>query len=173
MEKKIEPTITLANLYEVQKQYIDALQIYKKIANQKPSNELENKIDKLNQKVFSEKNKYHKLINNLFSTEDKMKFGILTSKQYQDFQKSHKKIEELETYPEEMLDVKLSEKNNPKESKAQSDIEKLLIKLQEIDSQKLREILSENFGENYKLNDLKLSELNSAIKLVKNDENKS
>jgi len=52
IRKKSTPTITLAELYESQNHLMDALLIYKYLKKENPSEEIKEKIDKLENKVI-------------------------------------------------------------------------------------------------------------------------
>ncbi|MCK4695258.1 MAG: hypothetical protein KAT74_05835, partial [Candidatus Cloacimonetes bacterium] len=54
MTDKATPTLTLAQLYENQNQFLDALVIYQKLMKTKPSDELQNKINELKEKIFAD-----------------------------------------------------------------------------------------------------------------------
>ncbi|MDO9577548.1 MAG: hypothetical protein Q7J16_06645 [Candidatus Cloacimonadales bacterium] len=91
MPDQINPTITLAELYEEQNQLIDALLIYQKIKSRNPSEKLEQKIEVLKKKIFAKNpENYNPIIDKIFSPEDKTRFKILSHTQYQAFLKSQK-----------------------------------------------------------------------------------
>jgi len=77
MTDKAAPTITLAELYENQDQSIDALVIYKNLNKENPSEDLQNKIDDLKDKIFKENTlEYSTIIDKIFTEEEKRLFHI-------------------------------------------------------------------------------------------------
>ena len=110
MKDKAIPTITLAELYENQNQYIDALVIYKNLYKENPTEKLRNKIDELKDKIFKENTlEYSKLIDKIFTEEEKRIFHILPHEQYKTYIESKAEIKSEETYPEELTEVKKEE----------------------------------------------------------------
>ncbi len=110
MKDKATPTITLAELYENQNQYIDALVIYKNLYKENPTEKLQNKIDELKDKIFKENTlEYSTLIDKIFTEEEKRIFHILPHEQYKTYIKSKAEIKFEETYPEELTKVKKEE----------------------------------------------------------------
>ena len=93
--KKSEPTITLAELYESQNHLMDALLIYKYLKKENPSEEIAGKIDKLENKIFSEiESQYLSVIQKVFTPEERKFFQILPHTQFLEF----KKIVEQDKY---------------------------------------------------------------------------
>ena len=81
--EKITPTLTLAKLYESQKQYFDAFTIYSKINIKNPSEDISDRIKALEEKIFTENQlSYNTLISKIFSEEDKKKFKLLPEDNY-------------------------------------------------------------------------------------------
>ena len=110
MKDKATPTITLAELYENQNQYIDALVIYKNLYKENPKEKLQNKIDELKDKIFKENTlEYSTLIDKIFTEEEKRIFHILPHEQYKTYIESKAEIKFEETYPEELTKVKKEE----------------------------------------------------------------
>ncbi len=110
MKDKVTPTITLAELYENQNQYIDALVIYKNLYKENPTEKLQNKIDELKDKIFKENTlEYSTLIDKIFTEEEKRIFHILPHEQYKTYIESKAEIKFEETYPEELTKVKKEE----------------------------------------------------------------
>ncbi len=107
MSDKATPTITLAELYENQNQYIDALVIYKNLYKKNPTEELKNKIDELKDKIFKENTlEYSTIIDKIFTEEEKILFHILPHEQYKIYKESQAELKNDETYPEELIEVK-------------------------------------------------------------------
>ena len=93
--KKSVPTITLAELYESQNHLMDALLIYKYLKKENPSEEIKEKIDKLENKIFSEiESQYLSVIQKIFTPEERKFFEILPHTQFLEF----KKIVEQDKY---------------------------------------------------------------------------
>ena len=110
MTDKAIPTITLAELYENQNQYIDALVIYKNLSKKNPTEELRKKIDELKDKIFNENTlEYSEIINKIFTAEEKRIFHILPHEQYKAYTESQAEMTNEETYPEELTEVKEEE----------------------------------------------------------------
>ena len=106
MTDKATPTITLAELYENQDQYIDALVIYKNLNKENPTEELQNKIDELKDKIFKENTlEYSTIIDKIFTEEEKRIFHILPHEQYKAYKESQADLKNDETYPEELTAV--------------------------------------------------------------------
>ncbi|MDA3814425.1 MAG: hypothetical protein PF570_09265 [Candidatus Cloacimonetes bacterium] len=110
MADKPTPTITLAELYENQNQYIDALVIYKNLHRDDPTEELQSKIDELKDKIFKENTlEYSTIIDKIFTDEEKRIFHILPHDQYKAYKESQADLKNEETYPEELIEVKKEE----------------------------------------------------------------
>jgi hypothetical protein len=89
MADKINPTITLAEVYEEQNQFIDALLIYQKIKSRNPSEQLDEKIEILKKKIFAKhEDHYSPIIDKIFTPEDKIAFKIIPHNQYHKYVKS-------------------------------------------------------------------------------------
>ncbi|HCX72625.1 MAG TPA: hypothetical protein DHM37_02820 [Candidatus Cloacimonas sp.] len=87
-------TITLAELYEKQNQFMDALVIYLKLYQQTPSEKLKQRIINLKEKVFTEnEDEYTSTIKMIFSKEDRKKFQILPHNQYMEYRALMKQFE--------------------------------------------------------------------------------
>ena len=198
MADKASPTLTLAKLYENQNQFLDALVIYQKLMKTKPSDELQNKINELKEKIFADNTlEYSHTIDKIFTTEDKKKFKILPHEQYKNFKESKNQHNDEETYPEEMIQQKASEKEEPElteleikekepieevpelekvkdieeDLKSQADytVLEVLNQIKELDPNALNEVLIENLGEDRTLDEIKLSDIHNAIELLKSD----
>ena len=102
----IAPTLTMAQLYEAQEQYFNALKIYKELQDQDYSEEIEDKITSLNEKINKQnKKKLDETIIQIFSEAEIEKFNILASDLYQQFEKSNKsEDEDIEDELEEEID---------------------------------------------------------------------
>ncbi|MCL2064141.1 MAG: hypothetical protein FWG98_07195 [Candidatus Cloacimonetes bacterium] len=86
MEKKITPTLTLAQLYEAQKQYFDAFTLYSILYRANPNDEILVKKRSVEKKIFTDQSlEYNKLINQIFTAEDKEKFRLLPESNFQNF----------------------------------------------------------------------------------------
>ena len=104
MADKAKPTLTLAHLYEKQNQPLDALVIYQQLLNKEYSDELDEKIKDLKNKIFNDSSlEYNSVIDKIFTTEDKKNFKILPHDEYEAFTVSQAQHTNEETYPEEML----------------------------------------------------------------------
>ena len=106
MTDKATPTITLAELYENQDQYIDALVIYKNLNKENPTEELQNKINELKDIIFRENTlEYSTIIDKIFTEEEKRIFHILPHEQYKAYKESQADLKNDETYPEELTAI--------------------------------------------------------------------
>ena len=86
MHDRINPTLTLAQLYENQNQLLDALVIYQKLQMRLPSDELQQKIDEIKSKVFEAKNlSFNPIIDQIFTLKDKKNFNILPHSSFRNF----------------------------------------------------------------------------------------
>ena len=84
MEKKITPTVTLAQLYEAQKQYFDAFTIYNILYRNNPTDDILTRKNAIEKKIFNDSNlEYNPLIDKIFSIEDKERFKILPATNFQ------------------------------------------------------------------------------------------
>ncbi|HPR17854.1 MAG TPA: hypothetical protein PLD62_06380, partial [Candidatus Cloacimonadota bacterium] len=141
MHDRINPTLTLAQLYENQNQLLDALVIYQKLQMRLPSDELQQKIDEIKSKVFEAKNlSFNPIIDQIFTLKDKKNFNILPHSSFRNFLlsqqvpqiESMQDIEESESepLPSERTDLGLDEvfhefeKEHPEEVEAASSAEK-------------------------------------------------
>ena len=89
MEKKITPTLTLAQLYEAQKQYFDAFTIYNILYQSNPSEEILNKKNSVEKRIFNDSNlEYNKIIDLIFTLKDKENFKILPSSKFSNFKEA-------------------------------------------------------------------------------------
>lgn len=85
-KSKIPPTITLAQLYEAQQQFFDAYLIYKKILENNPDEEIEERMIQAKKRIFIDSNLHYQEITNLiFNKEDKEYFQIIPDENYQNF----------------------------------------------------------------------------------------
>lgn len=106
MADKAVPTITLAELYEGQNQYVDALVIYKNLYKENPNEELQNKIDELKEIIFKENTlEYASITDKLFTDEEKRLFQILPHEQYKAYKDSITELDNQETFPEELSEI--------------------------------------------------------------------
>ena len=110
MTDKATTTVTLAELYENQNQYIDALVIYKNLYKENPTEELQIKINEMKDKIFNENTlEYSEIINKIFTAEEKRIFHILPHEQYKTYTESQAEMTDEETYPEELTEIKKEE----------------------------------------------------------------
>ena len=85
-QKNITPTLTLANIYEAQKQFLDAYAIYHKLYAINQSDEIKERMLSAEQKFYAEETvAFDPLINQIFSTQDKILFRILPAESYTSF----------------------------------------------------------------------------------------
>ena len=112
MSDKAKPTLTLAQLYEKQNQTLDALVIYQQLLNKEYSDELDEKVKDLKNKIFNDSAlEYNSVIDKIFTTEDKKNFKILPHDEYEAFIESQAQHKNEETYPEEMLQEQAKKAN--------------------------------------------------------------
>jgi len=112
--EEINPTVTLAQIYENQNQIVDALLIYRKILATNPENRefIAQKIKELETKVFSPKQeKYDPIIDLIFSPEEKEYFAILSHRAYAEYFKSSENSGEEIDVNSILQDEKQREKN--------------------------------------------------------------
>ncbi|MCF7859291.1 MAG: hypothetical protein K9N07_08225 [Candidatus Cloacimonetes bacterium] len=137
MVNNAEPTLTLAELYENQDQYIDALVIYKNLNQKKSSEKLQAKINEMIEIIFKEnKLEYSKLINELFSDEEKRNFLILPHEQFRKYQESNTEFINEETYPEELTQDDLEELEPEEETSLEIEEESKEIMSEQEDTKK-------------------------------------
>jgi hypothetical protein len=93
--EKITPTLTLAQLYESQKQYFDAFTVYSKLFSTNPTEEIKDRMETLESKIFSDNSmQYNDLISQIFSEEDKKKLKLLPEEQYNSYKKRMESVDE-------------------------------------------------------------------------------
>ncbi len=100
----VAPTVTLAQLYEAQQLFFDALAIYKQIQMTNPSEDILSRIDRLNAKVFNDQTLvYSTVLKNIFSKDEILKFRFLPQDKYKLLMESMTKdyAQELEIDEEE------------------------------------------------------------------------
>ena len=91
IDNSISPTLTLAQLYEAQKLYMDAFVIYSKLYNNNPTDDLKEKIHAVEVKMFQDDNiEYNNIVNIIFEQTEKEKFRILPDQNYQNIKNSTK-----------------------------------------------------------------------------------
>ncbi len=115
MPDQLNPTITLAELYENQDQLLDALMVYQKLLHRNPSTELEEKISNLKQKIFADDEmQYNPVIEQIFSQNDRLQFNILPHSNYKQFRASLKqpKLDSMNDIEETESEPIISEKYN-------------------------------------------------------------
>ena len=128
MTDKATPTITLAELYENQDQYIDALVIYKNLNKENPTEELQNKINELKDIIFRENTlEYSTIIDKIFTEEEKRIFHILPHEQYKAYKESQADLKNDETYPEELTAIEEEDITPDEELKPETENETLEI----------------------------------------------
>ena len=128
MTDKATPTITLAELYENQDQYIDALVIYKNLNKENPPEELQNKINELKDIIFKENTlEYSTIIDKIFTEEEKRIFHILPHEQYKAYKESQADLKNDETYPEELTAIEEEDITPDEELKPETENETLEI----------------------------------------------
>ena len=87
MNGNFKPTVTLADLYESQNQFLDAYVIYKYIYSMHPETHIKEKLYSLEKKIFEEYEKeYDPIIKKIFSKEEIEKFKILPTQQFSQYQ---------------------------------------------------------------------------------------
>lgn len=171
---KAKPTITLAELYENQNQYIDALVIYKNLYKENPTEKLQNRINELKDVIFKENTlEYSAIIDKIFTEEEKRTFHILPHEQYKAYTESQTELKYEETYPEELTEMKdeetFSSENSEAENEPQNDdhILELLTKLSNLRPDIVERVLKENVGADTSLSEIKLSDLNFVVESLK------
>ena len=104
VEKKITPTLTLAQLYDAQKQYFDSFLIYHQLYQENKTEDLKSRLDNAQAKIFTDNNlTYNDTINIIFNDEDKMFFKIIPENQYKNYKAAVQSLnaEEIELQEEE------------------------------------------------------------------------
>lgn len=88
-QNKIAPTITLAQLYEAQHLYFDAIAIYRKLYEINPTQDITDRIESLQSKLFSDENLiYNMITQQVFSREELAYFKIIPADKYELFTQS-------------------------------------------------------------------------------------
>ena len=104
--RKLGPTLTLAQLYESQQQYLDALAIYRRLHQERGSQEAADKVAELDERILSEKTlSYDKIITQIFSREELRQFKVLPHDRHEAWRKASAESEpedaDIETLAEE------------------------------------------------------------------------
>ena len=109
-DKKITPTLTLAQLYDAQRQYFDAYIIYKKLYTASPSDDLKDRMATVERKIFSDLNlNYEDVISHIFTKEDLNKFKIVPTNNYQNLKQA---LSDEPVEPIEFVDTEIEEEEN-------------------------------------------------------------
>jgi len=83
-DKQITPTLTLAQIYDAQKQYFDAFTIYSKLYQSNPSEDIKEKMEATEKKIFTDMSfVYNELIDKIFTEEDRVKFKVLPNENHE------------------------------------------------------------------------------------------
>lgn len=169
--KLLAPTITLASIYEAQKQYFDSFLIYSDIKINNPDENVDDKIDALIGKVFEENNlHYLSVIDSIFSKEELKYFRILTKDKFSSYLKAKEKkkddekdvtkVDSEETdEPGAEVEFKLEEADSEKELKTEKKENSLPDFLADIKVSDLIEILSQLDNKDKKISDLSLKDV--------------
>ena len=97
-DKKITPTLTLAQIYDAQKQYFDAFTIYNKLYQSNPSDDLKERMEATEKKIFTDMSfVYNETLNKIFTEEDRAKFKILPDENHQNLLESLQNADTEET----------------------------------------------------------------------------
>jgi len=97
-DKKITPTLTLAQIYDAQKQYFDAYTIYSKLYQSSPSEDLKERMEASEKKIFTDMSfVYNEMTDKIFTDEDKVKFKILPNDNHQNLLETLQNTETEET----------------------------------------------------------------------------
>jgi len=95
--KKLGPTLTLAQLYESQNQFMDALALYRRLHRERGMDEAAERIAELEERILSEKGlAYDKMLAAVFTREELKRFKALPHDKYEAWCKA---IEEPEEQP--------------------------------------------------------------------------
>ena len=79
--------MTLAQLYEAQKQYFDAFTLYSILYKTNPNDDVLARKQSIEKKIFTDQSlEYNNIINKIFTAEDKEKFRLLPDTNYQSLQ---------------------------------------------------------------------------------------
>jgi len=121
VDKKITPTLTLAQLYDAQKQYFDAFTIYNKLYQTNPSPDIKDRMEAVEKKIFSDMSlSYNEVIGRIFTEEDKAKFKILPEENHQKLKQAMK---EDETETTEFVEEDFEEDENDMSDAEEIEIE--------------------------------------------------
>ncbi|GEM_PF-2146679 len=100
--KKLGPTLTLAQLYESQNQFIDALVLYRRLHRERGMDEAADRIAELEERILSEKGlAYDKVLAAVFSREELKRFKALPHDKYEAWRKAIEEPEEQPVEPDE------------------------------------------------------------------------
>jgi len=112
-DKKITPTLTLAQIYDAQKQYFDAFTIYNKLYQSNPSEDLKERMEATEKKIFTDMSfVYNETLNMIFTEEDRAKFKILPDENHQNLLESLQNADTEETEETEFAAEDFEENEN-------------------------------------------------------------
>lgn len=156
---KPEPSLEMAELYEKQELYYEALEIYKEILENNKSKDIEDAVQRVLDKIFVfDSTGYSELMNKIFSADELKKFLILPAYQYSKMQQVLGK-QEQDSAPLN-LTVTLKEK------KTSSPMNDMMPEQSKVTVGEFAKYLVKLAGENKKLASLTLGELLQAAKIL-------
>jgi len=95
--RELAPTLTMAQLYESQNEYFDALAIYDKLHKNNPAADVSDRIATLREKILSERGlRYNPRLLKFFEEEELRALGVLPAEKYQAYVSSREALEQQE-----------------------------------------------------------------------------
>ncbi len=162
MNEKVLPTITLARLYESQKQLIHALVVYKSINGLEHSEDLILKIEELKDAIFSgNSSDYPDSVKLLFSIKERKHLNILPHNQVLTYNDA---IARYHSDPTAQIELPLQEDIPETDSQDQKIIKEILSFMDTLKSTELSDI--NKITSDKKLQDLTLGEIKKILQEI-------
>ena len=160
MNGNFKPTVTLADLYESQNQFLDAYVIYKYIYSMQPETHIKEKLDSIEKKIFEEYNKeYNPTIKKIFSKDEIEKFKIFPAQHFSQYQEIEASFIEETNFNKTQTNNKNSDKNKKTE-----ELLKLFQQIKEMDISEIKKIFETHLEKTGSYENIKLSQIEEAIK---------
>jgi len=165
MNGNFKPTVTLADLYESQNQFLDAYVIYKYIYSMHPETHIKEKLYSLEKKIFEEYEKeYDPIIKKIFSKEEIEKFKILPTQQFSQYQEIESSFIEETNFNETQTNNNINSEKNKKTE----ELLKLFYQIKEMNISEIKKIFETHFEKTGSYENIKLSQIEEAIKSYEN-----
>ena len=148
------PTVTLANIFEKQEQFIEALALYQLISTNNDDSLYSEKISELKQLIFSSNhNDYHKFLVTLFNKTERNEFQILPHEDFENYIATIKQFKDIKK--------SIKAENSIIKEEKPSLVTDVLYKLEKLDPIELDIRATKKF--NKKINSLTIAEIEELL----------